>query len=360
MRDLLLRLFPHRHPTGLIEIGEPGRDSPVLVTGNYTVTVRRMRRVLEGHDIHLLVADSGGINVWCAAGGGHFTHHDVVSVIRTSGVGDLVDHRRVMLPQMAATGVEARYVTDKTGWEPHWGPAHLEDLPDVLERGERVPTADRKVRFGLRDRAEMATVWASPMAAIGAAIAWTVGGANLAVAVAAMIIAMTAAIFALVGRVPVIGGRRFATLGALAIAGFAGGSLAMRVLDGATTGDIMMLAVAAVVTSSLLAVDLPGTTPWYPSAMAHDRFELELLFEVCTGAADCVTVCPRGVLRMNGRIRKVEIVRPDDCIQCGACIVQCPSDALRFRRPDGRVVEPETIRTTRLNLLGSRSIDVSH
>jgi len=45
---------------------------------------------------------------------------------------------------------------------------------------------------------------------------------------------------------------------------------------------------------------------------------------------------------------------------CGACIVQCPSDALRFRRPDGRVVEPETIRTTRLNLLGSRSIDVSY
>ena len=94
--------------------------------------------------------------------------------------------------------------------------------------------------------------------------------------------------------------------------------------------------------------------------MARDRFDVELLFDACTGAADCVAVCPRGVLKMNGRIRKVEITNPDDCIQCGACIVQCPSDALRFRRPDGRVVEPETIRTTRLNLLGSRSIDVSH
>jgi hypothetical protein len=35
--------------------------------------------------------------------------------------------------------------------------------------------------------------------------------------------------------------------------------------------------------------------------------------------------------------------------------VQCPQDALRFRFADGRVVEPATVRTTRLNLLGRRS-----
>ncbi len=360
MRDLLLRLFPHRHPTGLVEIGDPGRDSPVIVTGNYTLTVRRMKRVLRGRDVHLLVADSGGINVWCAAGGGHFTHHDVVSVLRTSGISDLVDHRRVMLPQLGATGIERRYVADKTGWEPHWGPAHLEDLPDVLDRAGRVPVADRRVRFGLRDRAEMTTVWAWPMALIGGGIGFAVGGVPLAAAVVAAMVAITCAVFALVGRVPLSGPWRFATLGVVASIGFAGVLVLMEASTAVDTRELVLIGAAAATTAGLLAVDLPGTTPWYPSAMAKDTFTVELLSDVCTGAADCVTVCPRGVLRMNGHLRKVEIVEPDLCIQCGACIVQCPEDALRFRRPDGRVVEPETIRTTRLNLLGSRTIEVSH
>ncbi len=359
MRDLLLRVFPHRLATGLIEIGSPGRDSPVLVTGNYTVTVRRMKRVLRGRDVHLLVADSRGINVWCAAGGGHLTDHDVVSVIRTSGIDELVEHRRLMLPQLAATGIERRHIADATGWDPRWGPAHLEDLPDVLDREGRVPAIDRLVRFGWRDRAEMATVWAWPMAVIGGAIAFAVGGVTLAVAVAATMTAVTAVAFVLVGRTPIVDRGRFVTLGVLAVAGFGAAYAAMSAATTVGVVDTAMLAVAALATSALLSVDLPGTTPWYPSAMAHDRFEIELLVEACRGAADCVSVCPRGVLRMNGPIRKVEIVDQASCIRCGACVVQCPEDALRFRRPDGRIVEPKTIRTTRLNLLGRRTIDVS-
>ena len=83
--DTLFRMFPHRAPTGLVRIGKPGPDSPVLVTGNFTLTVRRVVEAADGEDAWLLVANSNGINVWCAAGGGHLTHHDVISVIRTSG-----------------------------------------------------------------------------------------------------------------------------------------------------------------------------------------------------------------------------------------------------------------------------------
>ena len=53
-----------------------------------------------------------------------------------------------------------------------------------------------------------------------------------------------------------------------------------------------------------------------------------------------------------------EIVEPGNCVQCGACIVQCPEDALLFRYNDGRVVEPATIRSTRMNLAGQRRIAV--
>ena len=62
---------------------------------------------------------------------------------------------------------------------------------------------------------------------------------------------------------------------------------------------------------------------------------------------------------MNGHRRKVEIKRPQQCIACGACIVQCPEDALRFRYDDDRVVEAPTIRRTRMNMVGRRAVNLS-
>ncbi len=104
--ETFLRLLPYPAPTGLLRIGEPGPDSPVLVTGNYTLTIRRMQQALKGQNAWLLAADSKGINVWCAAGGGHLTHHDIISVVRTSRIEDLVSHRQLILPQLGATGIE--------------------------------------------------------------------------------------------------------------------------------------------------------------------------------------------------------------------------------------------------------------
>ena len=39
VRDTALRMVPHRVETGLVAIGKPGRDSPVLLTGNFALTV---------------------------------------------------------------------------------------------------------------------------------------------------------------------------------------------------------------------------------------------------------------------------------------------------------------------------------
>jgi ferredoxin len=61
---------------------------------------------------------------------------------------------------------------------------------------------------------------------------------------------------------------------------------------------------------------------------------------------------------MDGKRRVVTIVRPGQCIQCGACVVQCPESALRFRYADGSVVEADTIRRTRMNMVGKRTIRV--
>ena len=128
----------------------------------------------------------------------------------------------------------------------------------------------------------------------------------------------------------------------------------------ATTAHAIAVALTCFVGMAILSVDLAGTTPWYGSYVGalYGEPHIELVQERCTGAAECVQVCPRDVLRMNGSRRKVEIEKPDQCIECGACIVQCPEDALRFRYDDGRVVEATTIRSTRLNLLGRRTVEL--
>lgn len=358
LRDTLLRMFPHATRPGLRRIGRPGPDAPVLLTGNFTLTVARLERVLAGRDAWLLVADSHGINVWCAAGGGHLTHHDVIAVIRSSGIGERVAHRRLWLPQLAATGVERRVVEARTGWRADWGPARLEDLPAFLDRGERVARRERTMRFPPWERLEMALVWAAPTTLVAAAALVPLVGLAAALAGALSIGLVIFGIFAALPRLPVEGPRRWLTYagGALLAGGLAAGADAL--LGG--SGHAGWLLGAATLAMLALSVDLAGTTPWYASTInsAGNRFDLVLDRDRCTGAADCVRVCPRDVLRMDGRERKVRIAEPEACIRCGACVVQCPEDALFFRFADGRVAPPAQVRATRMNMLGRRAVPV--
>lgn len=359
VRDTMLRMLPHRAPTGLRPIGRPGRDAPVLVTGNYTLTVRRLARALAGRDVWLLVADSRGINVWCAAGGGHFTHHDVIAAVRVARLAERVDGRELVLPQLSATGVERRRIEEATGFRVRWGPARLEDLGPFLDRGRRVVQRERSMRFPLRERLEMALVWGWPMLVLAAGITAWLGGWRVATAVALAVATSVTGLYAAVPRLPLLGRRRWASFLVFAVAGAGVGVVASAALGSAGGWTLAGVALANVVAVGALALDFEGTTPWYASALAaagHAR--VELVEARCSGAAECVQVCPRGVLAMDGRRRKVAIVDEDACIRCAACIVQCPEDALRFRFDDDSVVEAASIRRTRLNLLGRRTVEL--
>jgi CO dehydrogenase/acetyl-CoA synthase gamma subunit (corrinoid Fe-S protein) len=143
----LLRVLPFRAKTGLVKIGNPDRNSPVLLTCNFRLTVERVKHALEGLDVYFLVANSRGVNVWCAATGGLLTNHDVVSVLKTSGIELLVDHRQLILPQLAATGIEGKIIHKKAGWRVVWGPIDATAIPAFLSSG-LVKTAEmRTVSF---------------------------------------------------------------------------------------------------------------------------------------------------------------------------------------------------------------------
>ncbi|MBN1219040.1 MAG: methyltransferase domain-containing protein [Anaerolineae bacterium] len=159
--SLLNRFIPPypKIATGLYRLGHPDRRSLVLVTGNYELTVRRLVRELDGRvNCWLVVANSRGINVWCAAGGGHFTADDVTAALKTSGVMDVVDHHALILPQLCANGVDGWKIRQETGWGVHWGPVRAEDIPAYLSAGRKKSEAMRHVRFPLRARLEMTTI----------------------------------------------------------------------------------------------------------------------------------------------------------------------------------------------------------
>jgi ubiquinone/menaquinone biosynthesis C-methylase UbiE len=160
--SLLARIWPPYLSVrpGLYRVGNPGRDAAVLVTGNFDTTVRRLVRALRGQDVYLLVADSRGINVWCAAGGGHLTAEKVIAAVRGSGLDELVDHRRLILPQLCANGVHGNTIELETGWKVSWGPTRAADIPAYLANGGRKTPSMRLVQFPLADRMEMATVMA--------------------------------------------------------------------------------------------------------------------------------------------------------------------------------------------------------
>jgi CO dehydrogenase/acetyl-CoA synthase gamma subunit (corrinoid Fe-S protein) len=75
---------------GMLDI-IPDADSPVILTCNYHRTVEKVKRAIKGLDCYLLVANSRGINVWCSSTGGLFTNHDVISVLKTSGIEEIVN-----------------------------------------------------------------------------------------------------------------------------------------------------------------------------------------------------------------------------------------------------------------------------
>jgi len=368
----LLRGFPMPCKTGLRVIGHPDRNSPVFLTCNFMVTVERVKMALKGMNAFLLVANSKGDNVWCSATGGHFTNHNVISVIKTSGIENLVDHKTVVLPQLAATGIQERVIRKKTGWKAVWGPVYAKDIPEFVKKNFEKTPEMRQVAFALTQRLEMAIMWAFPFSVIASLLVLPfkpaflfplniiIWGWSLILFIAFPIYSKwfsrkkkTASfskytvIFDL-GFVPIVTWLIFM---ALLIAG----SLFFYHFK---TDFILGWGITSLTVLLLISIDLMGSTPVYKSGLHEDRYlKVVLNKDKCKGAASCEAVCPKNCFDVK-KGRSASIPRLDECVQCGACIVQCPFDALYFQSPKGEILSPESIREYKLNLIGKRLVKV--
>ena len=137
---------------GLYAVGTPGLESPVLVTANYKMTFDQLRQELGGLDAWLLVLDTFGVNVWCAAGKGTFGTDEVVRRVEAAGLSSVVTHRSVILPQLGAPGVAAHQVREATGFRVVYGPVRARDIRAFLAAGCQATPEMRRVTFTLSER----------------------------------------------------------------------------------------------------------------------------------------------------------------------------------------------------------------
>ena len=137
---------------GLYAVGRPTADAPVMVSANYKLSFDRLRSQLGGLDAWILVLDTRGINVWCAAGKGTFGTDEIVHRIEATRLAEVVSHRRLLVPQLGAPGIAAHEVKRQSGFRVVYGPVRAEDLPAFLAAGMKATPEMRRVKFPLGDR----------------------------------------------------------------------------------------------------------------------------------------------------------------------------------------------------------------
>ena len=259
---------------GLYAVGAPSDLSPVLVTANYKLTFDALRRRLAGRDAWILVLDTRGINVWCAAGKGTFGTEELVSRVKSAGLAQIVSHGVLVLPQLGATGVAAPAMRRRTGFRVVWGPVRAANLPAFLDAGMRATTEMRAVTFPLRDRLVLIPVEAANVVkltfafGVGAVVVSGIGPGWYSIAralerapigIAGAVAAILAGTVVTPALLPWIPCRMFAVKGAIV------GLVAALLIDLAfwSVGAPLSLAAAgtlAVVGSSFAAMNFTGTS----------------------------------------------------------------------------------------------------
>jgi hypothetical protein len=140
---------------GLYAVGDPGQKSDVFVTANYKLSFDLLRKNLSGTNSWILVLETHGVNVWCAAGKGTFSTTELVNRIRTVELNKVISHRKIILPQLGATGIAAHKIKAETGFIVTYGPVRAGDIRAFLDSGYKSTREMRTITFNLWDRMKL-------------------------------------------------------------------------------------------------------------------------------------------------------------------------------------------------------------
>jgi acetyl-CoA decarbonylase/synthase complex subunit gamma len=125
---------PIQMAPGLYPVNGPGKEAPLLITVNFSLTYFTVLGYLEGAKIpcYLLVVDTEGLSVLTAVAAGKLNETLIQDALKKFNVPEAVSHRTLVLPGYAAP-ISGR-VQDTTGWKVVVGPRDAANLPEFLEK----------------------------------------------------------------------------------------------------------------------------------------------------------------------------------------------------------------------------------
>ena len=282
---------------GLYCVGNPLEESPVLVTANYKLSFDTLRSNLQGQDAWILVVDTRGINVWCAAGKGTFSADEISLWVNRTNLNGVVSHRRLILPQLAAAGVASHELKKKCGFKGIYGPIRAQDLPDYLKRDNQADERMRSVSFSLVERlvltpVELVLTW--KIILLITLISFAISGIGPAVyslkplwargmtALGATLTALVAGALVTPILLPWIPGRQFWFKGAL-VGSLIGLAYQFQYMPEAQDIERVSIVLWITAASSYLAMNFTGATPYTSLSGVELEMRKGLPFQ-CLGA----------------------------------------------------------------------------
>ena len=294
-----IKRMDYRVAPGLYAVGRPNSGSPVLVTANYKLSFDSLRHALGGLDAWILVLDTRGVNVWCAAGKGTFSTDELARRVKEADLEHVVAHRRLIVPQLGASGVSAYLVRERCGFHVVYGPVRAADLPAFLATDLKATPDMRTVRFPFRDRvalipleASIAWRWQTLAAVIVVAFLVGLGGSDALSAAAygkrlgmlygLVLLPVVGGSVIVPAALPFVPGRAFSTKGALiGVVLAAVAVVVMRpVLPPLALGAVFFGVSAA---SSYLAMNFTGATPFTSPSGVEKEMRWALPFQLGAG-----------------------------------------------------------------------------
>lgn len=338
----------------LLKIGSPTKESPVFVTCNFNLTVKRVLKALKGIDCFLLIAPSNGINVWCGACGDDFNTNSVLSIVKTSGIDDLVSHRTLILPQLSAPGMDPLSIKKDSGWNVKFGPVYAKDINSYIEQEFIKSEAQRIVRFPISKRIEMASLYFFLLFLLISVIYWIVAiflpvlDLLLYLDTVVILIALIYGPMLILPSVTWKTGKVKIWIYEIIIL------FLITLFNLVIRFDLFYFiwnVVASLLITLIMAEDFHGLTPIFKSELGAKTWEkggdkMRFLFseyrlqpygqitlerDKCIGCKVCIEVCPRNLYVLDDTDKKVDLINSKKCINCNACVKRCLAQCLAIK-----------------------------
>ncbi len=317
--ELIFRLFPHAEPIGLYKIGDPGARSPVYVTGNFELTIRKVVRALRGNDCWLLVCDSRGINIWCATEAMHFGSENVIEAIETTKLAEKIETRKIVLPQLIAANFNLEDLKRKTGFAGIFGPVNINDIE--IFKDDPDDSDIRIVRFDTKARAEVA--FGSPLILVSILLlVFNFIGLRYLLIIVPSIYLINVILAIFYPKIKI----KDMYLKAL-VQGLFTFVLTYILFALFSWNHIWLYSLTLGLGISYLTMDFEGWSPLVKFDYRYNKVpEIEIDQDLCVACKQCIYVCPKGVFKFEEGI--VSVSDPKACVMCKSCFRQCPVAAI--------------------------------